>query len=160
MAMSEPAFGVLDAQALTVGRIRGVSAAEATVMRVAAVPTPAELDVAVQGSAMSTIDPLAELSERFYAILAELHAQVRTWERTAPAKDVMTPATMARLWDRALAAAQAKKLPIADGFGRRLQLKVLPPALLALTDPRQVVVVGTRLPEDVENWSDWVRRMP
>jgi len=30
--------------------------------------------------------------------------------------------------------------------------------LLELTDPRQVVVVGTRLPEDVENWWDWVMR--
>ena len=32
------------------------------------------------------------------------------------------------------------------------------PDLLSLTDPRSVIVVGTRLPEDVENWSAWVAR--
>ena len=29
---------------------------------------------------------------------------------------------------------------------------------LSLTDPRAVIVVGTRLPEDVENWTQWVAR--
>jgi hypothetical protein len=158
IAMTEPAFGVLDAQALTLGRIRGASAAEATVMRVASIPSPADLDVAVTGSATSELDPVAEVTDHFYAVLAELHAQVRTWERTAPAKELMTPETMARLWSAALKAAKAKKVQTVDAFGRELRLSLLPPELLALTDPRQVVVVGTRLPEDVENWAAWVAR--
>jgi hypothetical protein len=33
---------------------------------------------------------------------------------------------------------------------------MLPDDLLALTDPRQVVVDGTRLPEDVERWDRFV----
>jgi hypothetical protein len=30
--------------------------------------------------------------------------------------------------------------------------------LLALTEPRQVVIDGTRLPEDSENWNLWVAK--
>jgi hypothetical protein len=156
--MVEPAFGLLDGQALALGRIRGAAAAEATVLRVASVPTPAELDVVVSGRAESELDPLAELIDRFYPILEELHAQARRWEREAAAGELMTPETMAALWSRALDAAAAHGVATEDAFGRRLRLHRLPPDLLALTDPRQVVVVGTRLPEDVENWSAWVAR--
>ena len=156
--MNDLAFNVLDAQALTLGRIRGPSAAEATILRVASIPTPAELEVEVSGSARTELDPIAELTDRFYPILKELHAQTRIWEETAPAGDLMTPATMARLWEKALDARKAKGGAIDDFFGRRLRLHRLPADLLDLTDPRQVVVVGTRLPEDVENWRRWVER--
>jgi hypothetical protein len=70
----------------------------------------------------------------------------------------MKPETMAKLWDKALDACKARGERIDDAFGRRLRLHRLPGDLLELTDPRQVVVVGTRLPEDVENWWDWVMR--
>jgi hypothetical protein len=70
----------------------------------------------------------------------------------------MHPATMARLWQQALEACVARKLPVQDAYGRRLRLSHLPPDLLALTDPRAVVVQGTRLPEDVENWTAWVNK--
>jgi hypothetical protein len=158
IAMTEPAFGVLDAQALTLGRIRGTSAAEATVLRVESIPSPAALDAVVAGSAWSVIDPIAELTDRFYAVLGELHAQTRAWERAAPPDEHMTPRTMAKLWDKALDAAKARGVTIEDAFGRRLRLHFLPPALLALTDPRQVVIEGTRLTEDVENWAAWVAK--
>jgi hypothetical protein len=156
--MEAPAFGVLEAQALTLGRIRGDAAAEATVLGVASVPAPADLDAAVSASAETTIDPIAELTDRFYRVLAELHAQVRVWERTAPPGEMMTPERMAALWGKALDAAGKGGAPVVDAFGRRMQLHLLPPPLLALVDPRQVVAVGTRLPEDVENWSAWVAR--
>jgi len=151
-----PAFGVLDGQALTLGRIRGANAAAATVLRVSATPTPPALDAVVSGQAESTFDPIEELTDRFYVVLAELHAQVRTWEAKAPAGEKMTPATMARLWSAALDACQARGQRIDDAYGRRMRLSRLPPDLLALTDPRAVVVVATRLTEDVENWPAWV----
>ena len=68
----------------------------------------------------------------------------------------MHPAKMAALWQQALAACEQRGEPVVDAYGRRLRLSRLPPDLLALTDPRVVVVVGTRLPEDVENWAAWV----
>jgi hypothetical protein len=155
---SAPAFGVLDGQALTLGRIRGANAAAATVLRVSATPTPAELDAVASGRAESAFDPIAELTDRFYIVLAELHTQARAWEAKAPAGEKMTPATMARLWGAAVAACAQRGQRVDDAYGRRLRLTRLPPDLLALTDPRAVVVVATRLPEDVENWPAWVAR--
>jgi hypothetical protein len=65
---------------------------------------------------------------------------------------------MAKLWEKALEACEKRGEAVTDAYGRRLKLSRLPPELLALTDPRAVVVSGTRLPEDVENWGAWVAR--
>ena len=154
---SSAAFG-FDGQALALGRIRGANAAAATVMRVTAVPAAARLDAVVDGHATSAFDPIEELTDRFYGVLAELHVQARAWEATAPASEKMAPATMARLWRAALAACSARGERITDAYGRPLRLSRLPADLLSLTDPRQVVVVATRLPEDVENWPAWVAK--
>ena len=70
----------------------------------------------------------------------------------------MTPPTMSQLWSDAIDACETRGEAVADAFGRRLRLHRLPDDLLALTDPRAVVIDGTRLPEDVDNWSDWVAR--
>jgi hypothetical protein len=156
--MQSKAFGVLDGQALSLGRVRGRFAAEATVLRVASVPRPADLDVVLSGSAQTTLDANAVVTDHFYVVLAELHRQVRSWERSAPATEQMKPETLAKLWNKALDACAAHKKPVKDAFGRRLRLHRLPRDLLALTDPRQVVTVGTRLPEDTENWPRWVAR--
>jgi len=155
---STPAFGTLDGQALAQGRIRGANAAAATVTRVTGIPTPAELDAVVSGQAASPFDPIEELTDRFYIVLAELHTQVRAWETTAPTAEKMTPATMARLWRAALDACAKRGDRVVDAYGRRLRLSRLPADLLSLTDPRAVVVVATRLTEDVENWPAWVAR--
>jgi len=153
-----PAFGVLDGQALTLGRIRGANAAAATVLRVSAIPTPPELDAVVHAHGESSFHPIEELTDRFYAVLAELHAQVQRWEATAPPAARMTPAVMAGLWRAALDACAARGERVDDAYGRRLRLSRLPPDLLSLTDPRAVVAVATRLTEDVENWPAWVAR--
>jgi hypothetical protein len=158
VTMKSPLFGGLDGQALALGRIRGSNAAEATILRVETIPGAPEVDAVVTSSAETAFDGVAELTDRFYTVLAELHAQTRRWEASAPADATMTPATMAGLWKQSLDAIDRAGGLVVDGFGRRLELHVLPPDLLALTDPRQVVVVGTRLPEDVENWSEWVGR--
>ena len=153
-----PAFGILDGQALTLGRIRGANAAAATVLRVSAIPKPPELDAVVNGRASSHFDPVEELTDHFYAVLAELHVQTRDWEKSSPATEKMRPATMARLWTQALDAVEKRGEPVTDAYGRRLRLSRLPGDLLSLTDPRAVVVLGTRLPEDTENWADWVAK--
>jgi hypothetical protein len=155
---SAPAFGVLDGQALTLGRIRGANAAAATVLRVSSIPTPPQLDAVIAGHGESRFDPTEELTDRFYTVLAELHAQVRRWEAKAPAAERMTPAVMATMWRAALDACAARGERTDDVYGRRMRLSRLPADLLALTDPRAVVAVATRLTEDVENWPAWVAR--
>ena len=156
VTMREQAFGVLDANALVSGQIRGEHAAEATVLRVASIPAAAQLDAVLNLSARTHFDPIAELTDRFYEVLAELYQLGQRWERTAPKGELMRPATMAKLWEQALDAAQARGMRVDDAFGRRLALFRLPGDLLELTNPRQVITEGTRLPEDVENWAAWV----
>jgi hypothetical protein len=155
---SEPAFGFLDGQALTLGRIRGANAAAATVLRVSAIPAPPELDAVITATATTQFDPVEELTDNFYTVLAELHVQARAWEKSAPPAEKMQPPVMARLWKQALAASKARKEKVTDAYGRELRLSMLPGDLLSLTDPRAVIVVGTRLPEDVENWAAWVKK--
>ena len=156
VATSAPAFGTFDGQALALGRVRGANAAAAVVLRVTSIPEPPALDAVVSSHAESHFDPVAELTDHFYIVLAELHAQTRKWEAAAPVGELMTPTTMAGLWKAALAACKMRGEPVDDAYGRELRLARLPGDLLALTDPRAVVVVGTRLPEDVENWAAYV----
>jgi hypothetical protein len=153
-----PAFGVLDGQALALGRIRGANAAAATVLRVGATPRQPELDAVVSAQGESTFDPVAELTDSFYVVLAELHVQVRAWEKSAPPDEQMKPQTMVRLWKQALDVCQKRGEPVVDAWGRRLRLSRLPRDLLMLTDPHVVVAVGTRLPEDVESWMAFVQK--
>jgi hypothetical protein len=161
VTVESPAFGVLDGQALAMGRIRGANAAAATILRVSGLPSPEVDELRVHAQSGSTFDVLSPLSEHFYAVLAELHGRVREWEEKAPEGDRMTPETMARLWDEALKGCRARGEDVGDAFGRPLRLSRLPADLLALTDPRAVVLNGTRLSEDVENWSAWVaKEMP
>lgn len=156
--VASPAFGVLDGQALAMGRIRGANAGSAAVLRVSDVPRREHTQPRVSVNAVMPFEPESELTEPFYAVLGELHAQVRTWEEKAPAGQTLDPAGMARLWEGALAACEKRGDKVTDAFGRRLKLSRLPVDLLALTDPRAVVSSGTRLPEDVENWNAWVAR--
>ncbi len=151
-----PAFGVLDGQALSMGRIQGEAAAAAAVLRVASVPTPEDLDARVSADGATVLDLDAELVDTFYQALGALHARVRTWERDAPEGEKMGPLRMAEMWGQALDDCTTQGISTSDPFGRGLRLHRLPSDLLALTDPRAVVVSGTRLPEDIENWARWV----
>jgi hypothetical protein len=158
VTMSEAAFGVLDATALSLGRIRGKNAAAATALLVTSVPTPEEIDVSTFASASTSFDPLLPLADRFYTILEVLYAEVRSFEASAPPSDKLTPQRMGELWDRARVAARKKGEVTTDLFGRELELRLLPDDLLALTDPRLVVADGTRLDEDMEAMVRYVRR--
>ncbi|MFT5683992.1 MAG: hypothetical protein ACI8RZ_004927, partial [Myxococcota bacterium] len=153
-----PAFGVLDGTALVMGRIKGVNAAAAAVLRVTAVPTPAELDREVSVYDTTHFDPVEELTDRFYTVLAELHVQTRQWERTAEPDLQMSPKIMAGLWGDALDACKDRDEDTTDAYGRPLRLHRLPGDLLTMTDPHAVVLDGARLPEDVENWTAWVHK--
>lgn len=154
----DPAFGVIDGAALSMGRVRGSNAAEAAILRVNAVPTPPELDAVVTSNASGSFSPAEPLADGFYAALAELHARTRAWEESAQPDEQMSPQKMADLWDEALDALDDRDQGVHDAYGRRLKLSRLPPELLALTDPRAVVLDSTHLPEDVEDWALWVAR--
>ncbi|HYO55825.1 MG2 domain-containing protein [Archangium sp.] len=156
--VSSPAFEVLDGTALAMGRIRGANAAAATLLRVSGVPRRDGGERLVSLSVQEPFDPDVELTEPFYRVLAELTVQARAWEESAPQGETLSPAGMAKLWEKALEACEKRGEAVTDAYGRRLKLSRLPPELLALTDPRAVVVNGTRLPEDVENWGEWVAR--
>jgi hypothetical protein len=156
--LTSPAFGVLDGQALAMGRIRGPNAAAAALLRVSSAPAIEDVEPSLSLAAQSSFEPEVELTEPFYGVLAELTTQVRAWEEKAPEGETLSPEGMAKLWGQALAACEKRGEPVTDAYGRRLKLSRLPPELLALTDPRMVVVGGTRLSEDVENWGAWVAR--
>ena len=158
VGMHSPAFGALDAQALAMGRVRGAHAAEATILRVSTLPRLAEIDAYVHASAQGVFDPLEELTDRFYLVLAELHGRVRAWEESAPKDEQMQPQLMARLWKSALEGCEERGEKVRDAYGRPLRLSRLPSDLLALVEPRSVVLDGTRLPEDTENWAAWVAK--
>ena len=156
--MQSRAFDALDAQALSMGRVRGANAAAAIVTRVSAPPKAEELDRTINARAEGSFTPLEALADHFYGVLSELHVQTRAWEKEAPAAEKMHPQTMAQLWKKAVAACAQRKEPVDDAYGRPLKLSRLPDDLLELVDPRAVVVQGTRLPEDVEDWKAWVAK--
>jgi hypothetical protein len=156
--MRSQAFDALDVGALEMGRVRGANAATATVLRVSTLPDPQASDVSVNVSVRTPFDAIAPLTENFYNALGELHGQVRAWEEHAAKGAQMHPPEMAKLWSQALEACERRQEPVSDAYGRRLRLSRLPPDLLAQTDPRAVVVDGTRLPEDVESWTAWVQK--
>jgi hypothetical protein len=97
------------------------------------------------------------IRERFFNIYARMRGEVRGWEQAAPPEERLTPAVNARLWAQAMRAAADAGDPTMDSFGRPLRLAGLPDDLLDLLDPRRMVR-GTRLPEDLENWPNWVRQ--
>ena len=156
--VSSPAFDVLDGMALAMGRIRGANAAAATMLRVSGVPQREGGERRLSLQVSTPFEPDVELTEPFYRVLSELTVQARAWEESAPQGETLSPAGMAKLWEKALEACEKRGEAVTDAYGRRLKLSRLPPELLALTDPRAVVVNGTRLPEDVENWGAWVAR--
>lgn len=157
VSMHAPAFHVLDATALSLGRVRGKNAAAATVLLVSSVPTPIEIDVSASTSAQTPFDPAAPLADRFYTVLEDLYVVVRGFEEKAPKDEKLTPEKMLALWDDALRSAKKRGKDTTDIFGRPMQLALLPEELINLTDPRLVVADGTRLPEDIEAWTRFVK---
>lgn len=157
-ASGASAFGVLDAEALVLGRIRGANATAATLARINAIPSAPQVEGFTSVAGETVFDPNETQVDRFYVVLGELNAQVRAWESSAPPTEKLTPRTLASLWNKSLDALEKKKESVNDAWGRRLRLHRLPYDLLTLTEPRQLVADGTRLPEDLENWQQWVAK--
>ncbi|MFP2913689.1 hypothetical protein ACLESD_53650, partial [Pyxidicoccus sp. 3LFB2] len=57
------------------------------------VPTREDVEPAMSVSAATPFDPAAELTDPFYGVLAELHAQVRAWEQKAPEGETLDAET-------------------------------------------------------------------
>ncbi|MCP4810454.1 MAG: hypothetical protein GY913_20185 [Proteobacteria bacterium] len=154
-----PAWGTLDALALTSGQVRGDNAAMAAVLRV---DTLTGQTIQTPYSSLSTLHqpPIrAETQTAFWDILADLGAAVRGWESTAETDALLTNEDVARMFDEVLDARAAAGTPILDPFGRRPRLTTLPEDLLVLCDPRLLVRDATHLPEDVQAWTTFVAEM-
>jgi hypothetical protein len=150
-ATGEDAFGTFGPRALELGLVRGENAARAAILLVDDLGLASAEGGVWAGAAVHP--PLEEtLTTNFYRALEALIAAVRAWEASAPADAELQPATVAELWDQVL----AESPDLVDGYGRSLELPLLPPDLLAQVAPAQVVGDSTRLPEDVLNWPTWV----
>lgn len=143
--MEAAVLGGFDALALSTGRIRGDNAAMATLQRVQLAPASQREELPV--SARAAVAPQVDVERA--AAFAQLLAAVR--RRISATEGPVDYETYAATWD----AAAADRL---DPFGLPMTLEQLPEELLSLADPRLVVVDATRLPEDLEPWSGWVRR--
>lgn len=153
----EPAFGAFDPRALVLGQVRGANAARAAVMRISSLPDDVAGDRRVYGDTRSAHDDLSVLTANFYRALAALRDDVRGWEAQAPEGQQMKPPRMAAMWNAVLDRFREAGEPAVDAFDRELTLQSLPDDLLAQLDPRQVVADGTRLPEDVVDWTSFAR---
>ncbi len=153
-----PAFGALDGVALVKGHLRGENARMATILRVGEPPSPESLDAPVSVYGSNGVDVRGAVVDPFFPILAELLRQERAWERDAPAEDRLTPARAARLFAQARSVVQEAGGTVTDAYGRPLRLSTLPADLLELTAPHAIATDGARLPEDLENWAQWVAR--
>lgn len=149
---SRSAFGLFDARALMTGAIRGRNAVLATLLRVSEIPTTPAEGESVTASGQVSPTPSVTLVENFYEVLADVRLRVATWETTAKEGETLTGRKMVDLWEDTLKDRKKKDLPYADAFGVPLHLWRLPPDLVALADPRTLVMDARHLPEDVENW--------
>lgn len=153
-----PAFGAFDARALALGQIRGENAAKAAVLAISDLPMEPGGDAPAMGAGSARADTADKLTRNFYRALDRATERLRTWEKDAPATELLQPTAMVALWDGALADLRATGEPAVDGYGRELTLEVLPPQLLALTDPRTLVSDAARLPEDFVGWTQYVEQ--
>jgi len=151
-----PAFGAFDPKALLLGQVRGENAAKAAVLRVSQLPADPAGDDPLYANGYSVHDDADVLQRNFYRALEVALGEVSAWETTAAASERMTPDRMVTLWTKALKSLAKSGDPAVDAFGRELELSILPPELLVQTDPRQLVIDKTRLPEDVMDWQRYV----
>ena len=155
-----PAFGSFDGLALVRGQISGENARQATMFRVSSRPDLEPVDTPVSANKLDLPDPRAVLVDHFFPLLAELLRQERAWEKQAGKDDKLDPTQAALLWSQAVDAVAVRdgEAAVLDAYGRRLRLHQLPADLLDMTAPHNIVADGTRLPQDLENWTQWVVR--
>lgn len=139
------------------GQISGENAMLAAMTFINDVPVNEDFEVAQNVFATSEVVPEALLIDHFFVLLKELHHQALLWESNTQVHEQMKPEVVVQLWEKALESCRKQGLTCQDTFGHDLLLTALPPELLNLTDPRFLVVEGTRLPEDMVNWDYWVK---
>jgi len=152
-----PAFGRFDAVALGLGAVRGDNAARAAVARVSAVDPVSAKAPKARLSGRHDFDLDQELAEVFYAVLPDVRAAASGWEAEAASGELFTNAVAATLWAGVVEDRERSGEPASDPWGRPLKLGALPDPLLARVDPRVLVRDATRLPEDIVEWTGWVR---
>ena len=152
---ADPAFGRFDAVALAMGSVRGENAARAAVARVSELNPISTMSphASVYGSQL--YDPDEELAEVFYGLLPYVRQSVKDWEGSAPEGELLTNERMAGLFRDAIATSAAAGRPVDDPWGNRVSLARLPTPMLDRLDPRVMTGDGTRLPEDIINWTRW-----
>ncbi|MCB9791801.1 MAG: hypothetical protein H6741_03655 [Alphaproteobacteria bacterium] len=151
-----PAFGIYDATALATGRVRGANAQMAAVQRVTVLGETSPVPPPRTISGGHATDEEEILASVFYELLSDAQRAVRAWEAKAPEGETLSNKTMAELWGEMLDAREEAGAPVEDAWSRRMELWRLPEDLLALTEPRLLVSDGTRIPDDIEPWQQWV----
>ncbi|MBA2320949.1 MAG: hypothetical protein H0V89_07330, partial [Deltaproteobacteria bacterium] len=151
-----PAFGAFDPRALVLGQVTGENAARAAVLRITQIPADFAGEDRISASSRKEADTTSALVDGFWRVHAATASSTRSWEAAAPPGELLPPGRVAAWWSEALdAEEQAGRAPV-DGFGRRLDLTVLPHDLLAELDPRRLVGDATRLPEDDVGWMRYI----
>ena len=152
---ADPAFGRFDAVALAMGSVRGENAARAAVARVSELSPVSALSPYQSFYGSQLYDPEEELAEAFYGLLPFVRQAVKDWEASAPEGELLTNERMAALFEDGLKASGAAGQPVRDPWGNRVSLARLPEPMLERLDPRVMTGDGTRLPEDIINWTRW-----
>ena len=97
------------------------------------------------------------LTDSFFIVLDELHKQVLKWESNAQPHEQFKPETVLTLWNNAIDACQSKDHSCTDLYGRPLKISMLPSQYQAMVAPNALALDGSRLPEDMVNWSNWIK---
>ena len=142
---SQAALGGFDALALVTGGIQGENAMRATLQRLRLTGPSEAKRSAFQARGETAPDLEAERLAAFSTLLLRVRAAA------AATSGVLDHEAFARLWE-------AEAAEVSDPFGRPMTLDRLPTDLLALAEPRLVVLDAARLPEDLEPWIPWVQR--
>jgi hypothetical protein len=151
-----PAFGVFSGAMLALGQVRGDHAATAALLRIGDLPDDAGGEKRMDTHARGDSERGVLQAEAFHRVLTRLYGDVAAWESSAPEGEIMTNARLAEMYDAALDAVRDSGRPVVDSYGVEVTLGVLPPELLTLADPRELVGDATRLPEDVVDWQVYV----
>jgi hypothetical protein len=153
----QPPFGAFDARALALGQIRGENAARAAVMRVSQLPMDPAGDQGASLAIAGGVDRDTVMIRNFFRVLLVVADRVRAWESSAAEGERLDNARLVALWDEAVASLDGDD-PAVDAFRRPLTLAVVPEPLLAKASPRALVSDATRLPEDLEDFVQYVTR--
>ncbi|MGC6508998.1 MAG: MG2 domain-containing protein [Myxococcota bacterium] len=147
----------LSATALQQGLITGKNAQLAAMSLINSTPTVGDKESIQTLYGTTELLPEQSIADSFFFILEEMHAQVFKWESNAQPHEQFKPETVLSLWDNALVACETKEHTCSDMYGQTLTVEMLPTEYLHMIAPNNLVLDGSRLPEDMVNWIKWVK---